>query len=84
VFADRPGHSHGGLLILKLRPFVGFKIMIGTDWVYMTFANVQKLPTVEGTKSPNGPARGRPLRQRMRAALKLLFGPVTGGGCNSA
>jgi hypothetical protein len=31
MFADRPGHSHGGLLILKLRPFVGFKIMIGTD-----------------------------------------------------
>ena len=79
MFADRPGHSHGGLLILKLRPFVGFKIMIGTDWVYMTFANVQNCQRLRGLKAQWACQRA-PLRQRMRAALKLLFGPVTTGG----
>jgi hypothetical protein len=57
-FADRPGHSQGGLLILKLRPFVGFKIMIGTDWVYKTFTNVQSCQRLRGVKALMGLPEG--------------------------
>jgi hypothetical protein len=66
VFADRPGHSHGGLLILKLRPLFGFKIMI---WYTVGTQDVRKrstLPTGERTKSPNWAGQSVPLRQRMR------------------
>jgi hypothetical protein len=58
MFADRPGHSHGGLLILKLRPFVGFKIMIGTHWVHKTFANVQSCQRLRGLKALIGRPEG--------------------------
>ena len=58
MFADRPGHLHGGLLILRLRPFVGFKIMI---WYTLGAQDVRKrstLPTVEGLKALMGRRAG--------------------------
>jgi hypothetical protein len=52
-----------------------------------TFPRAVSLVAFVGPRSGDGAAAGQrmPLRQRMRAALKLLFGPAkTAGGWNSA